>query len=157
MFNLLLYCLLLFTIANAQRTVTVTNEDGNSIIQIITTDPVLGPTTRAVSTITPAAPEETTTRRGPVGAPPASSGTPHAPIPFTYTTLISGELEVRTGIYTPRDAPSISHSYPTGTIRDFDEYLSSAGPRLRSNSAKHKIPLSLLSFAIAIGLYHIIM
>ncbi|RXW17832.1 hypothetical protein EST38_g8014 [Candolleomyces aberdarensis] len=128
---------------------TTTNAAGQTIVQTVTSDPVLGPVTRTLSTtlaqgqgpITLDAGDAADGRQGgPVGAPPATSGTPGGPTPYTYRTEVNGRTVSVVDIFTPTRAATRDVTIPaTGSVMNFDDYLtrfatatSSATPLLPS-------------------------
>ncbi|KAH6913242.1 hypothetical protein BKA70DRAFT_1262272 [Coprinopsis sp. MPI-PUGE-AT-0042] len=175
----LLYLSLIFlvTIVNAQ-TFTTTNEDGATIIGVVSSDPVLGPSTRIISTAAPtgqptststsASPTTTTeeeepplteeTFRGPVGESPTTPvGTPYLPFRFQYTTLVpdgAGGVSTRviTQTFTPTNPPNVTHTYPTnGTILGYDEYTSMFGvPKEPGAASSLRIPSCCIIAALSL-------
>ncbi|KAF8958332.1 hypothetical protein BDZ97DRAFT_1842177 [Flammula alnicola] len=158
-------------LVNAQ-TLTTTNLNGVSIVEIVTTDPLGAPTTQihttpttsvatsasqsssttatqSTSSTTTTATAATTTpqgQQGPVGQPAASSGTPGAPTPYAYTTVIGGVTTVIQDTFTPTSPATVSVAVTgSGTILDFSSWASiygsptavaaSSGSALRPTSA----------------------
>ncbi|KAF8638181.1 hypothetical protein AX17_002378 [Amanita inopinata Kibby_2008] len=137
------------------------------MVEVVTTDPVLGvPTTNVLTTLmtkatTANTPTTMTTtpatttipppdnQQGPVGQPAATTVTPGGPTPFTYTTIINGETVVSTDVFTPTNpattpvVPSIS-----GTVWDLSSWLHEYGPTtpVGSKSSAVNLKASTLSF-----------
>ncbi|CAA7268167.1 unnamed protein product [Cyclocybe aegerita] len=138
-----------FLLAHAQTTVTTTNDAGLSVVQVILTNPAGSPTATQVlqtltsttdtttetttDTTTETTPTPTTTTtddigHGPVGAPVSRTGTPGAPTPYTYTTVVNGVTTAIAAIFTPTTPATVSVSIPaSGTILDYTEWLSMVG------------------------------
>ncbi|KAJ8072559.1 hypothetical protein PM082_016118 [Marasmius tenuissimus] len=116
---------LLISIVYSQ-TQTTTDANGQSIIIVVST--VQGaPTTRIVSTLAPATTQQQG-QQGPVGQPPTSSGTPHLPIPYEYTTFINGQKTVLHDTFTPTlgfPTTTVLPQIPTtGGVMEYSEWLS---------------------------------
>ncbi|KIY64046.1 hypothetical protein CYLTODRAFT_493443 [Cylindrobasidium torrendii FP15055 ss-10] len=169
----------LFASVTAQ-TVTVEDENGMTVVEVLTTDADGDPSTRTLRTLTDTttttdtdtatttATRTTTTSTTPVGGPQATpdatTGTPHTPIEYQYTTTVDGEVTVLNSVFTPTFAETTPVTAPaTGTILSWEEYTSiykitqgatgggsaadGAPPRLISTAA-----LSALAGASLIGL-----
>ncbi|KAF5367109.1 hypothetical protein D9758_004034 [Tetrapyrgos nigripes] len=131
-FLIVVFFYLWASLVNAQ-TQTTTDAAGESIVIAVTTDALGLPTTSTLSTLTTAA---TTPDRGPVGQPDATTGTPHAPIPFKYTTIIDGSKEVVQATFTPTFPQTVLSTAPaTGSIMDYSEWLSIYGPTTSAGSS----------------------
>ncbi len=93
------YCLCQYTHRGYRRTLTTT-------------------TTRAAGATT-----TTTPLNGPVGAPAATTDTPHAPIEYQYTTTVGGEATVIDAIFTPTfPTTTPTTATGTGTIMAYSDY-----------------------------------
>ncbi|KAF8149813.1 hypothetical protein B0H34DRAFT_731266 [Crassisporium funariophilum] len=122
---LISFCLLV----DAQ-TVTTTNAAGLTVIQVVTT--VAGtPTTQVIQTIStpPSTAATTSDDKGPVAQPPATTGTPGGPTPYTYTTVINGVTNVLTDVFTPTSPATVTVTAgASGTVLDYSSWLSIYGP-----------------------------
>ncbi|TEB34452.1 hypothetical protein FA13DRAFT_1625903, partial [Coprinellus micaceus] len=134
-----------------------TNEHsaGQTVVEVIVTDPVLGPSTSIISTITPAgAPvtltgAPTTPQQGPVGAPASTSHTAGGPTPFTYVTVINGQSRWIADVFQPTRQATTPFTTPTtGSIMDYDAFTSRFGTFDPSSASRVGIPL-LASFSVA--------
>ncbi|KAJ3513099.1 hypothetical protein NLJ89_g3141 [Agrocybe chaxingu] len=132
--------------------ISLPNSAGLSVIQVILTNPAGSPTaTQVLQTLTSTPTTDTTTEtttetstettptptpttttpdvgQGPVGAPVSRTGTPGAPTPYTYTTVVNGVTTAIAAIFTPTTPATVSVSIPaSGTILDYTEWLSMVG------------------------------
>ncbi|KAF9000739.1 hypothetical protein BDQ17DRAFT_1543139 [Cyathus striatus] len=130
----LLSFLFLFSVVYAQTTITAVDAQGETVIGVVTVDPNAGVTmTTIISTVAATTSSATTTttpidQQGPVGQPAPTTGTPGAPTPYVYTTLVNGVLTEVTDTFTPTDI-STTPVQPTvtGTILDYNSWLSIYG------------------------------
>ncbi|KAG7089644.1 hypothetical protein E1B28_011306 [Marasmius oreades] len=113
----------LFSIVHAQ-TRTVTNANGQTVIIAVSTNQG-ALTTQTMQTIV------IQQQQGPVGQPPATTGTPHLPIPYQYTTVVNGVKTVIQDTFTPTlgfPSTTIKPQVPsTGIIMDYSSWLSQYG------------------------------
>ncbi|KAF5327248.1 hypothetical protein D9619_004585 [Psilocybe cf. subviscida] len=80
------------------------------------------------STTSPISLNTDTGIQGPVGAPASTSGTPGAPIPYVYTTVIGRVTTVIQDIFTPTSPATVSVTASgSGTILDFSDWLTMNG------------------------------
>ncbi|KAF5392220.1 hypothetical protein D9757_001425 [Collybiopsis confluens] len=123
------------------QTATVVDVDGDTIVEVVTTDrqglpvtstiqTILASTTSTTSTIS--TPTRTTTQQqggGVVGQPPPTTdGDPHGPTPYTYTTVIGTVTTAIQAIFTPSFTTPIATPAPaTGTILDYSSWLAQFG------------------------------
>ncbi|KIL67452.1 hypothetical protein M378DRAFT_159271, partial [Amanita muscaria Koide BX008] len=85
-------------------------------------------TSTGTSTSTSTSTTSTTPQAGPVGQPAATTATPGAPTPFTYTTIINGQTVVTTDVFTPTNPASTPvEATMSGTIWNLSSYLSQYG------------------------------
>ncbi|KIM40453.1 hypothetical protein M413DRAFT_445911 [Hebeloma cylindrosporum] len=131
---------------NAQ-TVTTTNDAGQSIIQVITVSGAVT-TTQVIQTLSAASPSTTsqapvstqTLQQGPVGQPGSTTGTPGAPIPYAYTTVIGGVTTVVQDIFTPTSpATTTVFASGSGTILDYSSWRSVYGPPSGVSNSGHSM------------------
>ncbi|KAF9267678.1 hypothetical protein L218DRAFT_1073786 [Marasmius fiardii PR-910] len=111
----------LFSVVSAQ-TRTVTNANGQTVVIAVTT--IQGvPTTQTLQTLT----TQQEQQQGPVGQPPATTGTPFLPTPFQYTTTLNGVRTVIQDTFTPTlgfPSTTIQPQVPsTGIIYDYSSWL----------------------------------
>ncbi|PPQ63920.1 hypothetical protein CVT24_010318 [Panaeolus cyanescens] len=94
----------------------------------------------------------TAQNQGPVGAPPPTSGIPHQPVPYVYTTVINGVTNRVTDIFTPTDIRTTPTSIPaTGTILDLPDFLSLYNhTTIGSSSPSTSLPPVLLFFTLTV-------
>ncbi|KAJ2929358.1 hypothetical protein H1R20_g7735, partial [Candolleomyces eurysporus] len=136
---------------------TTTNAAGQTIVQTVTSDPVLGPVTRTVSTtltqqgpVTLDAGNAADGRQGgPVGAPPPTTGTPGGPTPYTYRTEVNGRTVSVVDIFTPTRAATREVTIPaTGSIMNYDDYLTRFGAA--PSSATPLLPSLIVSITTSL-------
>jgi len=147
-------------LARAQTT-TITDAAGNTIIEVITIDPVQEiPVTSTIETIPAAAAQTTTTttpldqQQGPVAQPAATEA---GQTTFRYTTTdAAGDTIVVTDTFTPSFAPTAGTTpIPTfvGTILSVNQWLSMVGtntvPVANAAIERWKFPRTLLSIGSA--------
>ena len=85
--------------------------------------------TTVVSSATQAPVSTQTAQQGPVGQPGSTTGTPGAPIPYAYTTVIGGVTTVVQDIFTPTSPATTTVSAgASGTILDYSSWRSIYGP-----------------------------
>ncbi|KAF9020967.1 hypothetical protein BDZ89DRAFT_1138340 [Hymenopellis radicata] len=128
---------LLFVGVQAQRTLTTTDENAETVVEVVSTDllgdvvtetlrTLTGTTNTRTTTTLPVGAETTTATTavgGPVGAPAATTGTPHAPIEYYYTTTVAGQETVIDAFFTPT-FPTTTPTTATGTgsIMAYSDY-----------------------------------
>ncbi|THV02802.1 hypothetical protein K435DRAFT_748651 [Dendrothele bispora CBS 962.96] len=135
---------------------TIVDANGDSVVVDVTTN-VLGlPTTQTLETLpaTTAQATQTTTsttpdvNAGPVGQPAATSGVPHGPTPYTYTTIVAGETQRVVATFSPTFPETVLSTAPaTGTVLDYSEWLSMYGTTNTVSSATKVVLLSRGVFA----------
>ncbi|KAF5341978.1 hypothetical protein D9611_001684 [Ephemerocybe angulata] len=160
----LCYALLaLFALVSAQTTVTTTNAAGATIVQVVSTDQVLGPQTSIISTLPAATPTTLTQappqqgQQGQVGTRTSTTSHPvGGPTPYTYLTTVNGQTEWIVDTFLPTSGPAFtSKAIPaTGSIMDYDAFISKYGVSPldihASASTLHiSISLSILSTLLA--------
>ncbi|KAF8633219.1 hypothetical protein AX15_001454 [Amanita polypyramis BW_CC] len=172
----LLWPALVAFFARAQTITTTDPISGQTVTEVVSTDPQGALTTLTISTLTTQAttqttqiPTTTTTTttppnnpQGPVGQPAATTAMPGAPTPFTFTTIINGQTVISTAIFTPTN-PATTPVVPTmsGTIWDLSSYLQKYGPTTPVGAAKstsgmgHFIYLSI-QIALICALEHLL-
>ncbi|KAL0563902.1 hypothetical protein V5O48_018155 [Marasmius crinis-equi] len=125
------------------QTATTTNANGQSVVVVVSTNQGR-PVTQTVSTIAPP-PTPQQGQQGPVGQ-PAATGTPFAPIPYQYTTVVNGQTSVLQDVFTPSlgfPHTTVLPQVPsTGTILDYSSWLSQYGA---TNTNAAAIPLRMPS------------
>ncbi|KAF9048490.1 hypothetical protein BJ165DRAFT_1460010 [Panaeolus papilionaceus] len=132
----ILYAFFFFISALAQSTVTTTDANGQTI----------------TTTILPTVAVPPPANQGPVGAPPSTTGTPHLPTPYTYTTVINGVTTAFADTFTPTDYKTTPTSIPaTGTILGLTDFLSMNNITV-IGSATHITPLSPVLLACTLSL-----
>ncbi|TBU41344.1 hypothetical protein BD309DRAFT_1082157 [Dichomitus squalens] len=116
------------------QTTTVIDDDGQTIVELITVDPDLGlPTTETLETLTAAATTTTTTPAqaagpGPVGQPQTQQAA--GPTIYTYTTTdAAGNTEAVVDTFTPSFGPTTGGSITAapGTIINYSSWRASVG------------------------------
>ncbi|EMD33302.1 hypothetical protein CERSUDRAFT_117925 [Gelatoporia subvermispora B] len=169
--SVLISALALGVLSVLGQTITTTDDLGETVVEVITTDPVLliptteiletitGPSTTALSTpalstpavSTPAAAAVPTTpaaqqvQQGPVGAPPPTPAV-QEPTVYTYTTTDgNGDTVALTAIFTPTSPAALTHSTTAGTILQYSQWLSLIGTNTvpATTNAAAPAPLSL--------------
>ncbi|KAF8740942.1 hypothetical protein AX14_006420 [Amanita brunnescens Koide BX004] len=145
----LLVWLALTYLACAQTITTTDPNSGQTVVEVVTVDPIQGtPTTSTISTVAPLVTTATTTTtaalttttpgnpQGPVGQPAPTTATAGAPTPFTFTTIINGQTIISTAIFTPTN-PATTPVVPTisGTVWGLSSYLQQYGPTVSVGSA----------------------
>ncbi|KAI1786760.1 hypothetical protein LXA43DRAFT_1032386 [Ganoderma leucocontextum] len=114
------------------QTVTTINPAGQTVVEVITVDPILGvPTTQTLQTLTAIATTQTTTpqqgNQGPVGQPQTAAG---GPTIYTYTTTdANGQTEAVVATFTASFGPTTGGSITAspGTILNYSTWRSSVG------------------------------
>jgi len=140
------------------QTITTTDVNGNTIIEVVTTNAAGAPVTSVIQSIpntattsqtTPAVAAPSTTapptpiavatpppQQGPVGAPPPPAVSAGGVTPYTYTTVINGVTEALTDLFTPTNPATLPPSIgPSGTILDYSSWLAEFGPHTTSGSS----------------------
>ncbi|ESK89283.1 hypothetical protein Moror_1221 [Moniliophthora roreri MCA 2997] len=114
------------------QTDTVVDDNGQTVVEVVTTNARGVRTTAIISTIAEQTPTQITQNQGPIGAPPRTTaeGTPFLPTPFQYTTTINGVKTVIQDTFTPTLGfpTTVSTQIPaTGTILDYSEWRNQFG------------------------------
>ncbi|KAG5716006.1 hypothetical protein E4T56_gene2289 [Termitomyces sp. T112] len=95
---------------------------------VVTTDPVIATTPTTTSTL-PVTTDANQGEQGPVGQPTATTFSPGGPTPFTYTTIINGVTSVVLDTFIPTNPttqlPTVT---ATGTIWDFSSWQAVFAP-----------------------------
>ncbi|KAF9533722.1 hypothetical protein CPB83DRAFT_844435 [Crepidotus variabilis] len=157
-FNFVLPIILIFLLlVNAQSTVTTLNAAGQTVIEVITTNPQGIAITQIISTVATTAavtttpPAQAPIQPGPV-AQPAASGTPGAPTPFTYTTIVGGVTNTVVAIFTPTSPATTPVTAPAiGTIYDYSSWLSVYGPPKSGGDARRSRTVHCSLIALVLG------
>ncbi|KAF8326490.1 hypothetical protein F5887DRAFT_948656 [Amanita rubescens] len=147
------------TLVCAQTTTITDPNSGQTVVEVVTTDSILGvPTTSTISILVPATTPTTTTLttttpnnpQGPVGQPAPTTATAGAPTPFTFTTIIGGQTIVSTAIFTPTN-PATTPVVPTmsGTVWALSSYLNQYGPTTAAGSASTTVKVNFAPFISA--------
>ncbi|KAG7450976.1 uncharacterized protein BT62DRAFT_926638 [Guyanagaster necrorhizus] len=171
---------LFVAIAEAQLTETIVDANAESVVIVVSTNTLLGVvttqtletltgtsrttattalttatttalTTAATATTATTNTDTTTTVAQVVGAPASTSGTPHGPTPYTYTTTIDGITTLIVDTFTPTFPATTPTTAPaTGSIMAFSEYESIYGtPSAASSKAS---PVVLVSQKALMGM-----
>lgn len=94
----------------------------------------------------------TTTQQGPVAQPAPTTGTPGAPTPYTYTTVINGVTTAVADVFTPTSPPTVSVSpSSTGIVWSYSSWLSVYGPPKTRSSAISCSALSSSAVLVAMA------
>ncbi|PPQ91830.1 hypothetical protein CVT25_000277 [Psilocybe cyanescens] len=112
---------------------------GATIVQVIATNAAGAPSTTVIQTLTSSSPSPSpvsSTSSDLVGAlgpkngqPVSQTGTPGAPTPYLYTTVIDGSTQVFAGTFTPTSPQTVNVSLTQqGTILAFSSWLAVYGP-----------------------------
>ncbi|KAL4251349.1 hypothetical protein ABKN59_005656 [Abortiporus biennis] len=164
-FSTFIFSLVLYALSIYAQTITTTDAQGNTIVEVVTLGAAGVPVTQVIQTITPTQATTTTpviitsptpdVQQGPVGQPPVTTG-PAAPTVYQYTTTdANGETIAVVDTFTPTfptTVPKTSFS-TTGSVLDLSQYLSIVGTPTApasSNAAVTLISNGLMSCAIAI-------
>ncbi|OBZ72234.1 hypothetical protein A0H81_07446 [Grifola frondosa] len=111
------------------QTITTTDDVGETVVEVITVDPVLGlPTTEILQTLTSTTSTTTTTpdvQGGPVGQPAVTSAGPTVYV-YTTTDAVGDTIDV-TATFTATFQTSVFTPQSTGTILQYSQWLSMVG------------------------------
>jgi len=103
----------------------------------------------AVSSTTPQSQASTSTQtiqQGPVGTPASTTGTPGAPIPYVYTTVIGGVTTTVSDTFTPTSpATTVPSAGASGTIINYSSWLSIYGPSSNAGYSMKSISHGVLA------------
>ncbi|KAH9481516.1 hypothetical protein JR316_0006043 [Psilocybe cubensis] len=126
----------LFLFSNAQTTQTTTDGSGSLIIQVVSTNAAGIPITTAIQTLSASPTPVSSTSSDPVGVlgpkngqPVSQTGSPGAPTPYFYTTVIDGQTQVFLATFTPTSPQTINFTATSqGTILPYSSWLAVYGP-----------------------------
>jgi len=99
----------------------------------------------------------TSDAQGPVAAPAPTTGTPGAPTPYTYTTVVNGVTTVLSDIFTPTSPATVSFSpSAVGTEWAYSSWLSIYGPpkTAKSSATRSIVPSSPFLIGVAVFVFH---
>jgi len=141
------------------QTITTTDQFGESIVEVISTNPLAGAlTTATIQTIAAQSTTSTSTtpdvQQGPVGLPAPTI--PGQQTVYRYTTIdAAGDTTVITATFTPSFPPTQTPTpSTTGSILDYSSWLSLVGTNTVpvANAAVHRWRMSSASCGIGAGL-----
>ncbi|GJE85673.1 hypothetical protein PsYK624_017520 [Phanerochaete sordida] len=180
----ILLSIALLAVSVLSQTITTTDLLGETIVEVITIDPLLGlPTTQTLQTLTdPLAATPTSSTTDPLALPPATSSTtssittplaPATPVPqgpvgappattlagptvYTYTTTDANGATIGVvDTFTPIYAPSTPYTaMSTGTILPYSQWLSMVGGASAAASAEAQLSSGSQSLKLGGSMLH---